>query len=63
MTEKTITITVEEWKRLQKDSYKLEALDAMGVDNWEAYDEAMGSYRETMRGIDLDKEAAEAGAT
>ena len=57
----TVTIPVSEWKQLQKASYKLDALEGMGVDNWSGYDDAMDEYRETMRGVDLDAEAAALG--
>lgn len=59
--EATVTIPVSEWKHLQKAAYKLDALEGMGVDNWNGYDEAMDEYRETMHGIDLDAEAATLG--
>lgn len=36
----TITIRYDEYKRLQRDSQLLAALEAAGVDNWEGYDVA-----------------------
>lgn len=37
---KTVTISEAEYKRLLKDSEFLDALRAVGVDNWEGYSEA-----------------------
>lgn len=34
MTEKTITISVEEYERLLQSDYWLSCLEAAGVDNW-----------------------------
>lgn len=31
----------EEWQKAQERLKKLDALEAMGVDNWQGYDEAM----------------------
>ena len=39
--EETVTISKEEYESLLKDSEKLSALEAAGVDNWEGYDSAM----------------------
>ena len=55
--EAMVAITVDEWKRLQEESYKLAALEGAGVDNWEGYDEAMSLYEESMSDVDLDKDA------
>ena len=44
--EETVTISKFEFARLTRDSEKLDALEAMGVDNWEGYSEAMRSLRE-----------------
>lgn len=38
--EETITITKEEYDRLEKDSEWLSCLEAAGVDNWIGFDEA-----------------------
>lgn len=46
MSEVMITITQEEYNRLQDSEWKLECLEAMGVDNWPGYDDAMEMYRE-----------------
>ncbi len=40
-SEPTVTITVEEYESLQKDSQWLNALNCAGVDNWEGCEEAM----------------------
>ena len=42
----TVTIPTKEYIKLIKDSLKLQALDAGGVDNWDWYDDAMELYRE-----------------
>lgn len=39
--ELNITISKAEYESLLKDSEKLSALEAAGVDNWEGYDSAM----------------------
>ncbi len=41
-----VTITVEEYKRLSKDSEKYHRLVGAGVDNWEGYDFAFEDYEE-----------------
>ena len=41
---KKYIITEEELKELIKDSWRLNALDNGGVDNWEWYGEAMDRY-------------------
>jgi len=38
---KIITISVDEYEQLKTDRDKLAALEAVGVDNWEGYDDAM----------------------
>ena len=55
--EKTITITVKEYKSLLKDSEKLNFLEIGGVDNWAWYGESLNpegyeSYEETCNRID-----------
>lgn len=42
--EQTITITKKEYESLQKDSRKLAALEAGGVDNWEWYGESLQEF-------------------
>lgn len=42
----TVTISTAEYNQLVKDSKKLSALEAGGVDNWEWYDEAMSSIND-----------------
>ena len=37
----TVTISQREYDQLVRDSYKLAALEAGGVDNWEWYDESL----------------------
>jgi hypothetical protein len=39
--EETVTISKKEYEELVKDSEKLSALEAAGVDNWQGYDNAM----------------------
>lgn len=46
MGEETITITKEEYDRLDKRSAFLDALDAAGVDNWEGYEFAHEIFEE-----------------
>lgn len=41
-----VSITLEEYSELMRDSMKLQALEEAGVDNWEFYEEAMKTYRE-----------------
>lgn len=36
-----VTITQAEYDQLLADSEKLNALEQMGVDNWDGYDQAM----------------------
>lgn len=40
MTEKTVTITQEQFDRLVADASFLDALEALGVDNWDGYGDA-----------------------
>jgi len=42
--EETVTIKKSEYDSLKDDSKKLEALEAMGVDNWQGWDDAMEIY-------------------
>jgi hypothetical protein len=44
--EEMVTISKAEYESLLDDRNKLECLDAMGVDNWQGYDDAMQMYRE-----------------
>ena len=53
---KTISITLEEYESLSDSKLKLDALEAMGVDNWEGYRDAMAYYREM---IEVAKESSE----
>lgn len=39
-----ITITAEEYARLLKAEYKLDTLEADGVDNWEWYGEGFDDF-------------------
>jgi hypothetical protein len=50
MSEKTVTISEEEYKQLKKDSLFLECLQGVGVDNWEGWDDSMELFREAMKG-------------
>ena len=45
-TEDTVTISKKEYKGLLKDEQKLQALEGVGVDNWQGYDDAMDILRE-----------------
>lgn len=40
MSEKTITISQDEYDQLRSDSEFLECLHSAGVDNWDGYDVA-----------------------
>jgi len=42
-----VKIDAKELKRLKDDAYRLELLEAGGVDNWDGYDDAMEPYRMT----------------
>lgn len=44
--DETITITKKEYNSLQRDSQKLAALEAGGVDNWEWYSESLKEFWE-----------------
>lgn len=44
--DKIVTITLEEYEQLLKDSEFLQALREYGVDNWDGYDEALNSTKE-----------------
>lgn len=44
--EPTVTIAKSHYAQLLDDQYKLECLEAAGVDNWSGYDDAMEMYRE-----------------
>lgn len=46
MNEETVTITKKEYNSLLEDAAFLSALQAMGVDNWQGYDEARAYLRE-----------------
>lgn len=41
MSESTVTIPESEYDQLMRDADKLSCLEAMGVDNWQGYDDAM----------------------
>ena len=41
-----VTITKQEYDRLQRRDAKLSALEATSVDNWEGYSVAMGMLEE-----------------
>lgn len=42
----TITISIEEYNRLRNSALWEEALDTVGVDNWEGYNDAISIYQE-----------------
>ena len=46
MDENTITISITEYEELSRDARKFECLEAMGVDNWCGWDDAMEMYNE-----------------
>lgn len=46
MADPFVTITKAEYEQLQIDSDKLSCLEAIGVDNWQGYDDAMEMFRE-----------------
>ena len=41
LEEKIVTMSIEEYFRLKKDSIKLNFLECGGVDNWEGYGESL----------------------
>lgn len=41
----TVTITLEEYNRLRKAERFLDALETVGVDNWQGYADACEIYR------------------
>ena len=45
MTEETVTITKQEYERLEKDSVWLSCLEMAGVDNWGGIEEAMRMFK------------------
>lgn len=45
MTEETVTITKQEYERLEKDAQWLVCLEMAGVDNWGGIEEAMRMFR------------------
>lgn len=42
--DRKIWIDIDLYKRLLEDQLKLDALDYMGVDNWDGWDDAMKLY-------------------
>lgn len=42
----TVTISIEEYEQLLDSAHFLECLQAMGVDNWQGYDDACKMYQE-----------------
>ena len=56
-----ITITREEYDELTKAADKLDALESMGVDNWDGYDDAMDKYRANRSARLADDAAGEVG--
>ena len=44
--QQTISITIEEYAQLKRDSEILQALRKAGVDNWEWYDDALSTLSE-----------------
>tara|TARA_R110002124_G_scaffold30047_4_gene103837 strand:+ start:1340 stop:1537 length:198 start_codon:yes stop_codon:yes gene_type:complete len=40
----TITVDLEYFKLIERDSHLLEYLDAHGVDGWSGYDDAVAEY-------------------
>ena len=51
MGEDTVTISKSEYKHLMDAADKLLALEEMGVDNWEGYQDAMEALRESRRTV------------
>ena len=39
-----VRISRQEYEHLKDRAYKLDCLEAHGVDNWEGYDDAMDEY-------------------
>lgn len=46
MSDKVITITEEEYEDLIDNTYLLDALNEVGVEDWTGYDEAWEVYRQ-----------------
>ena len=44
--EETVTISKKEYEELLKDQRILDALRAVGVDNWDGWDDAMDIYHD-----------------
>ncbi|PAE24040.1 hypothetical protein [Bacillus sp. 7894-2] len=44
--EELVAITKSHYRQLIDDQYKLECLEAAGVDNWQGFDDAMEMYHE-----------------
>lgn len=40
---------LDEYDRLLRQDLKLKALEALGVDNWDFYDDAMDQYRKWLK--------------
>lgn len=43
-TEETVTLTKKEYWELRRSAFKLDCLEAGGVDNWDWYDESLKDY-------------------
>lgn len=52
MSGNTVTITEKHYAELCAAERKLDALEAMGVDNWEGYGEAMGLLSDDEEDLD-----------
>lgn len=52
--EPTVTITKAEYDRLLKREAWLDALESMGVDNWQGYGEAYPAYEEALKAMGFD---------
>ena len=54
MTEATVTFPKEEYDRLRKDQLFLEALERLGVDNWDWYSDAYRDYLQEARELGFE---------
>jgi len=51
---KTVVISIDEYKDLRRDSLKLMALEQGGVDNWEWFEDSLKSYTQWLKEENLE---------
>lgn len=54
MDDDKITIQRQEYLELRRDGLKLECLQAVGVDNWDGYDDAMEEFHNSVEDINIE---------